>query len=308
MGRESLGVGARDQEDRGVNLEKICEAKEALDWVLARLKERKGTPDECKVSGVDVFRLRRARQALSELDDAIPPNVDEGRPVEPFRSDEAPEEWAAIADWENKRADHLSAKLAEAQADGERMRQALRPFAEAHAFYEPDYFEHEPDFRSMLDDNLVLPVRRSETEVLVRGDFARAREAIVDVPKGGDKAYFVLDAGFDRLTRALDDLVRAGGSAEAVVDEMRTLLALSGMGGWISVKDRYPENGQEVIFVVEAGDEDYAGSVQKGHYHRYQFNDGVVDHEFSFPSRGTRASYWMPAPEAPVVPAEGEKS
>jgi hypothetical protein len=117
-----------------------------------------------------------------------------------------------------------------------------------------------------------------------------------------------LDGRFDRLTRALDDLVRAGGSAEAVVGEMRILLALPGMGGWISVKDRYPENGQEVIFVVEAGDEDYAGSVQKGHYHRYQFSDGWIDHEFSFPSRGTRASFWMPAPEPPNMPSEGKES
>lgn len=116
------------------------------------------------------------------------------------------------------------------------------------------------------------------------------------------------DGRFDRLILALDDLVHAGGSADAVVDEMRTLLALLGMGGWISVKDRYPENGQEVIFVVEAGDEDYAGSIQKGHYHQYRFRDGEIDHEFSFPSRGTRASFWMPCPEPPNVPAEGKES
>lgn len=117
-----------------------------------------------------------------------------------------------------------------------------------------------------------------------------------------------LDGRFDRLTRALDDLARAGGSAEAVVDEMRILLAPLGVGGWINVKDRYPENGQEVLFIVEAGDEDYAGSIQKGRYHRYRFSDGEIDHEFSFPSRGTRASFWMPCPEPPAVPVERKET
>jgi len=70
--------------------------------------------------------------------------------------------------------------------------------------------------------------------------------------------------------------------------------------GWISVKDRYPEDGQLVLFVVANDVDYYAGTVQAG---RYRFEGGKY-HTFSFPGRGTSASHWMPLPSPPAILAQ----
>ncbi|MDR5821956.1 Lar family restriction alleviation protein [Caballeronia sp. LZ043] len=70
--------------------------------------------------------------------------------------------------------------------------------------------------------------------------------------------------------------------------------------GWISVKDRRPENDQTVAFVVKADRESpnwhLNGHVLGGTYHE---NSG-----FSTPGVGHRASHWMPLPAAPLLPKE----
>jgi hypothetical protein len=68
---------------------------------------------------------------------------------------------------------------------------------------------------------------------------------------------------------------------------------------WISVKDRLPEERQKVLFVVDSSDKDYANTVQAGRYNSFKYNDGFIDHEFSFPGRTTHATHWMPLPEPP---------
>ena len=71
------------------------------------------------------------------------------------------------------------------------------------------------------------------------------------------------------------------------------------MSEWISVEDRYPGQGQKVVFVVASHDDNYAGTVQAGRYHYEKYGGGDGYHTFSFPGRGTSATHWMPLPTPP---------
>ena len=67
------------------------------------------------------------------------------------------------------------------------------------------------------------------------------------------------------------------------------------MSEWISVKDRLPEEGQSVAFVVRGDDPLYKGRVLGGNYIR--ICAGVS--EFCHPGRSYFASHWMPLPPPP---------
>jgi hypothetical protein len=56
--------------------------------------------------------------------------------------------------------------------------EAARPFAEAHAYLDPDYFLNPEALRDIHDLNQCLPHRRSEHDPLNCGDFARIRKAL----------------------------------------------------------------------------------------------------------------------------------
>lgn len=66
------------------------------------------------------------------------------------------------------------------------------------------------------------------------------------------------------------------------------------MSEWISVKDRLPEQGQSVAFVV-CGEPAYNGRVLGGNY--IHVCAGVS--EFCHPGRSYFASHWMPLPPPP---------
>ena len=59
--------------------------------------------------------------------------------------------------------------------------EAAEPFAEAHAYSNPDYFTDPEDIRRINDLNQCLPHRRSDTDTLNCGDFARIRKALADL-------------------------------------------------------------------------------------------------------------------------------
>ena len=72
--------------------------------------------------------------------------------------------------------------------------------------------------------------------------------------------------------------------------------------GWISVKDRLPEDRQSVAFVVQCGGKVWGylnGRVLGGNYS--QAYGG-----FSVPGLTVPASLWMPLPSPPTQPAEGK--
>jgi hypothetical protein len=70
--------------------------------------------------------------------------------------------------------------------------------------------------------------------------------------------------------------------------------------GWISVKDRLPDDGQTVAFVVDCKNPNWDhlhGRVLGGLYL------GTKNGGFSVPGLTVNASHWMPLPAAPTPPA-----
>ena len=71
---------------------------------------------------------------------------------------------------------------------------------------------------------------------------------------------------------------------------------------WISVKDRLPENGQVVAFIVDKSVDYYGGSICAGRAISFDYGpDRVKGMDFS--TWGLRfsnsVSYWMPLPPLP---------
>jgi hypothetical protein len=68
--------------------------------------------------------------------------------------------------------------------------------------------------------------------------------------------------------------------------------------GWIDAKQRLPDAGQEVIFVVDEPDTADHGRILGGRFTPLVSRAERTD--FSTPGVGWRASHWMPAPKPPI--------
>lgn len=84
---------------------------------------------------------------------------------------------------------------------------------------------------------------------------------------------------------------------EPIIKKSETLPppAPSTNNGWISVKDRLPEKGQSVAFVVKSSSDHYNGMVLGGRFQGCDFDYP----EFTTPGHGWVGVYWMPLPEPP---------
>lgn len=61
---------------------------------------------------------------------------------------------------------------------------------------------------------------------------------------------------------------------------------------WISTIDQLPDNGQNIIFIVDMPNDNRHNRIYAGWFN---------GKDFSCMGYGCKASYWMPSPEMPIV-------
>ena len=69
--------------------------------------------------------------------------------------------------------------------------------------------------------------------------------------------------------------------------------------GWISVKDRLPEDGQVVAFIIDKSVNYYGGSMCAGRFRYFDYGDIKLPEFGTWGLSGLPASHWMPLPEPP---------
>ena len=69
--------------------------------------------------------------------------------------------------------------------------------------------------------------------------------------------------------------------------------------GWISVKDRLPEDGQVVAFIIDKSVNYYGGSMCAGRFRYFDYGDIKLPKFGTWGYGGLTASHWMPLPAAP---------
>lgn len=74
---------------------------------------------------------------------------------------------------------------------------------------------------------------------------------------------------------------------------------------WIDVKERQPEELQEVAFIVDSDDPNYAGRKMSGRYQGVKGTGERAYYEFTTPGIGWSGTHWMPLPDLqPAPPAQ----
>ena len=76
---------------------------------------------------------------------------------------------------------------------------------------------------------------------------------------------------------------------------------------WISTKDRLPEDGQIVAFVIDPSIDYYGGSVCAGHFRIEKYGDRAHPGFNTWGLGGFSASHWMPLPIAPQPALSGAR-
>lgn len=66
---------------------------------------------------------------------------------------------------------------------------------------------------------------------------------------------------------------------------------------WISTKDRLPEDGQIVAFIIDESVDYYGGSKCAGRFRYFNYGDRKEPEFGTWGLGGLTASHWMPLPE-----------
>jgi hypothetical protein len=96
-------------------------------------------------------------------------------------------------------------------------------------------------------------------------------------------------------------MVDSGHRCAVQIKRLTSVVRSNATNGWISVKDRLPEDGQVVAFIIDKSVNYYGGSMCAGRFRYFDYGDIKLPEFGTWGLGGLTASHWMPLPEAPEV-------
>jgi hypothetical protein len=151
----------------------------------------------------------------------------------------------------------------------------------------------------MADEYLSKHFNDEQTAVSVMIFAPIYREVFLDGYKAAKDEYKVaIDTYNDVAKQMLEEAVRIMSPQDQLADADKVMNSSNNSNGWISVKERLPEEGQDCIFYVDFIDKWDKGS------ERINFQEiGVFNGKDRFDHRShtdlDRVTYWMLLPKSP---------